>query len=356
MTNINDYLQWRGDLVFSKKNPFNTVDAVILSRFSYLPFYRIKFSKNETIGSATKKLARLQTEDFAWPEDQVFAQLLSKSRRFSSLKVSDYVKHNNPELVKQFSAITVWLNWRTAFISFFGTDGSVFGWKEDFNMTFMESVPAQEEGSLYFRQLSQHKPWRRFYLGGHSKGGNVAVYSAITANDRLQSKIIKVYNLDGPGINKHLAERDTGKSVIPKIESIIPQDSVIGRLLEHVEKISVVESTAKSFYQHDIYSWQVNGDELVPAKITKKSDFNNKVLARWLERATPEQRKAFVDVAFDLLERSKLGGLTEVVMGGMKSVPVLIKSYTEIPRQDRKILIEMLRQFIKSYADTLREK
>ena len=349
VANVNDYLIWRGDLPINKRHPFNEVDALVLARVSYLPFFKVGFSRRETLGSLTAKMADFKTKDFIWPDDQPFARLLAQSRRFRNLLVTNYARHNDPKIEKQFSAVTVHLNYREMFLSFFGTDNTLNGWKEDFNMAFMETVPAQAEGLRYTRQLARRFRWKKMYLGGHSKGGNVAMYAAVMAPDSLQRRIMRVFNLDGPGLSSGLIARDVGESILPKIVSVIPQDSVIGRLLEHREKVLVVKSEAKRLYQHDLYSWQVGYKSLVRSETTKRSDLVDKTITTWLYSATPEQRKTFVDGMFEILAAAEVETPFDILEKWYTYVPAMVKSYREIPKDERKVIMEVWRKLAESY-------
>ena len=143
------------------------------------------------------------------------------------------------------------------YISFMGTDMTIYGWKEDFNMAFMENVPCQILGKKYLEDISKKYHNKKIRIGGHSKGGNVAVYSAITSSEKVKKRIVKVYNYDGPGFNKNIIDKYETDDILEKIETYIPQDSIIGRLLNHKEKKTIIQSIEKGILQHDIYSWQV---------------------------------------------------------------------------------------------------
>ncbi len=255
MANLLDYLKWRGDLRISSAHPLNDIDAMIFSRISYLPFNKIPFHPNSSISSALKKMQSLDKSAFNWSEDRNLVDLLIESPRFKYLRLLFYRRENDSSVAKQFSAIAIRFSARDFFLSFLGTDGTIYGWREDFNMALGAEVPAQAEAKKYLYDFYRRHPLSSLYLGGHSKGGNLAVYAAVTAPDKIQHRIKKVYNFDGPGLSKELLKQDLGFSILPRIESFIPQDSVIGRLMEHREKFTVVKSVAKDLMEHDIYSW-----------------------------------------------------------------------------------------------------
>ena len=115
MANINDYLLWRGDIPINRNFKFNEIDSMILARFSYLLFNKIDIKPVETVESVSNKM-----KDF-----------------------------DNDE--KQFAAITVHISDEEMYISYIGTDSTLYGWKEDFNMAFMDDVPCQLAGREYLR-------------------------------------------------------------------------------------------------------------------------------------------------------------------------------------------------------------
>ena len=233
MANINDYLDWRGDIAISSDYEFNEVDSIILARFSYLLFDKIDLKENETIESISKKMKKFPNEDFNYNGDKDLITKLGESKRFKSMKVSDYVKNNNFEAEEQFSAITVHLSDNEMYLSFLGTDGSIIGWKEDFNMSFMENIPAQISGKKYTEIVANKYPNKRIILGGHSKGGNLVINTAVKCGEKIQRRIDKVFNFDGPGFTSDFYELQDYKAVEDRIYSFYPEFSVVGMIFHH---------------------------------------------------------------------------------------------------------------------------
>ena len=356
MANINDYLVWRGDLKISHSHPFNTVDAMVLSRISYLPLHKISLKRSEPLWKIATKLLALKEEDFAWPDDVPLTELLQSSRRFRHMRVTDFVRQNDQKITKQFTAVTIHTSKSELYISFFGTDESLYGWEEDFNMTFMEKVPAQEAASDYVKHILRKYPWKLARIGGQSKGGTLSMYAAIMASDLEQHRLLSVYNFDGPGLSKKLLDCDTGwVRALPLIHSYIPQDSIIGRLLEHREQFTVVKSNAKTLFQHDIYSWEVSPTHPVTSKSTPKSDFIDKTITKWLQEASDEQRRIFVKILFEVLEDSHVGNPMKATLHWRSSLPAMVKSYRKINKEDRKIVNEVIKKLIGSYVEALKD-
>ncbi len=354
MSNINDYLVWRGDIPIDSKYRFNEVDSMILARFSYLLFDKIDLKEKETIESISNKMKRFANEEFNYNGDKELITNLGQSTRFNDLIVTDYVKNNDFEVERQFSAITIHLPNEEMYISFVGTDGSIMGWKEDFNMSFMENIPAQIAGKEYLENVSKKYPDKKIMLGGHSKGGNVAVYSAIFASKDIQNRIIKVVNYDGPGFQKKTIDEIQNKEILKKVFTYIPQDSVIGRILEHEEGYEVVKSIEKGIYQHDIYSWQVIRDKMIKLKATTDaSEKINETMKTWLKNTTTEQRKVFFDSIFDIFYSTSVNSFSEI--SWIKNTPKLFETYKNLSENDRKTITEMLKLFGKAYFSSIKK-
>lgn len=352
MANINDYIRWRGDLPINSKFPFNEIDSMIMARFSYLLFERISMDKIETIESLSLKLDKFANDEFRYNGDKELITELGRSPRFKDLKVTDFVRNNELENEKQFSAIVIHLPKNEIYVSYIGTDATLYGWKEDFNMAFMDDVPCQSAGKEYLEKVASKYKRKKIRIGGHSKGGNVAIYSAITVDRQIQDRIIKVYNYDGPGFNSKVIKKYAKAHILDKIESYFPQDSMIGRLLNHKEKYKISLSNEKGFYQHNIYSWQVLKTDLVFSEThTKNSEIMNKTVVSWLENTTPEQRKICVDTIFEILYSTEADTFKDLSKNLAKSLPVIMKKYDEISKEDRKMMTNVILEFVKIYVN-----
>lgn len=247
MPNIFDYMQWR-DLNLNKVE-FNEIDNLILARLSYFPFDGL-IDKNEeiTIEESYKRyLERGTTGRILQKEDIDLFPILANSVRFGKMKLSNYVNKLDEIQEKQFSAITIKMPDNTLYVSYRGTDNTVIGWKEDFNMSFSELVPAQVDAVNYLENVAKaHRNAIR--VGGHSKGGNLAVYAATFCNEKTQRKIINVYNNDGPGFCDKVVESKEYKIILNRVHTYIPKSSIIGRLLNHKEKTTILESTRNRYH------------------------------------------------------------------------------------------------------------
>lgn len=305
MANIFDYLKWRGDLTFSQDPP-NEVDALIFSGLSY-----IRFGDNVKESPETPVCVKAAAEIFFARDDyetccriQKDLDLLdaaSQTRRFGDISICMYRDLLIPERETQFAAMTFLLDDGSMFLIFRGTDNSLVGWKEDFNMTFQQTIPAQRLALQYTREvaLEYNRPMR---LGGHSKGGNLAVFAAARSAPGFQKRILAVYNNDGPGFTQYLMGDPGYVAMVPKIRTYVPQSSVIGMLLEHEEPYTVIRSKSIGLLQHDLYTWDVMGKSFLPVEeITEGSQFVDATMKTWFADMTNAERGQLVDVMFALL-------------------------------------------------------
>ncbi|MGM9550074.1 MAG: DUF2974 domain-containing protein [Faecousia sp.] len=305
MANIFDYLKWRGDLSFTQDPP-NPVDALIFSALSYIP-YTGRAADASDIPIPLREVA----EDFLALEDyesrvrsKYDPELLRAAActvRFGTCKVVFYRDQFIPEQETQFAAVTFLLPDDSAFAAFRGTDRSLVGWKEDFNMTFQQAIPAQLLAQEYVREVAAEyvMPLR---LCGHSKGGNLAVFAAARSSPMVQQQILEVYNNDGPGFTDYLMGDPGYQNMVPRIKTYVPQSSVIGMLLEHEESYTIIKSNQVSLLQHDLYSWEVMGADFVPMEaITADSQFLNQTIKAWIAAMDTQERNRLVDAMFGLL-------------------------------------------------------
>lgn len=305
MENVFDYLKWRGDLSFIQDPP-NMVDGLIFSALSYIPYV------GQAVQSPEKPVALrdvaadfLALDDYESrvraKNDSEMLRAAAETSRFGECMVVLYRDQFAPDRDTQFAAMTFLLPDGSAFIAFRGTDRSLVGWKEDFNMSFQEAVPAQLLAQEYVQEVAAkyRAPLR---LGGHSKGGNLAVFAAAKSTPEVQKRILEVYNNDGPGFTDYLMG-DAGYLVmVPRIKTYVPQSSVIGMLLEHEEPYTIVRSNQVSILQHDFYSWEVVGPGFVPMQaITADSEFLNQTIKAWIKDMDPQERNRLVDALFGLL-------------------------------------------------------
>ena len=317
MANIFDYLKWRGDLSFSQSPP-NGVDALIFSGLAYIRYggqVELLPEIPVTLKEAAEDFFALEDheERSRIQKDQDLLAAAAATERFGNCKICMYRDQLIPEQETQFAAMTFLLDDGSMFIAFRGTDNSLVGWKEDFNMTFQQTIPAQRLALQYVREVAQEYI-RPIHLGGHSKGGNLAVFSAARSSPMIQERIEQVFNHDGPGFTKYLMGDPGYLAMVPKIRTYIPQSSVIGMLLEHEEPYTVIRSKSVGLLQHDLYTWDVLGRGFLPVEeITEGSQFADATIKAWFASMSNQERNQLVDVLFGLLGTGGVDSIQELL-------------------------------------------
>lgn len=306
MGNLFDYLSWRGDLTFDR-SPFRPVDGLILSALAYVHFGALVPEGPDApvpLGRAAEgylSLPPARRGRCRCGDDLRLLRALAEAPRFARLGLCRQADRFVPREETQFAALTVLLEDGSAFLAFRGTDGTLVGWKEDFNLSFLDVVPAQLEAADYVQTFAAgfSGPLR---LGGHSKGGNLAVAGAALAGMKARDQIRSVWSFDGPGLNAYLLARPGYSELLTRIRSFVPKSSVVGLLLAHEEPYTVVDSDQEGLFQHDPYSWQVQGPGFVRLEeVDPGSRLIDHTLKNWLAGLTNAQREAVVDTLYELL-------------------------------------------------------
>ena len=359
MANLLDYLDWRGDLTL-EQSPFNEVDNLILAELSFVDFKDIvpapgageSVNLREAAEAFFAKFPEGEKIDMGVLVPDAIPDMLRKmadSRRFGDMKLNCFVDHLDVGKGEQFAALAVETGDRTLYLSFRGTDDTLAGWKEDFELACMPEVPAQKKALDYVRDVARQFPRKKLRLGGHSKGGNLAVYAGVFCPESVQRRMIAVGSNDGPGFHTDLLDLPEHQRVAERIYSIVPKSSVVGMLLEHEEDYTVVDSDQLGFMQHDGFSWQVMGDHFVTLRqVTRQAHLSDQELRKWVHGLSVEQREAFVSAMFDVLTASGAVTLTDLKDDSFKAVGAIIKAMKDLDKETRDGLWDFLAILFKS--------
>ncbi|MBP1755620.1 MAG: hypothetical protein H6Q59_2018 [Firmicutes bacterium] len=267
------------------------------------------------------------------------------TRRYGGLRLSYYINRLNYDNSEQFSAIVFSLSDRIHYIAFRGTDDNLIGWKEDFMMSFLDEVQAQRDAVEYTKYIVSNLQGD-IYLGGHSKGGNLAVYVAASLEE-IQDRIIAVYNNDGPGFQEKFLESENYHNVVSKIHTMLPKSSVVGMLMEHLEDYMVVNSNQKGIMQHNALSWEVLGNHFVYKQVVSKSSiFLNQALRQWLNEISMEERATFVEELFSIIDASGLGTISGISSEKRLAVNAMIKAYSNMSPETKGFMKKLIYKFI----------
>lgn len=351
MGNLSDYIHWRGDLQFNK-DKFNDVDNLVLSQLAYVDFTNIIPSDSSqrriTLARASAEFFETHSEDELRKVNTFikdvpfFMKEAATTARFKDIELSNYIDIVDDKAQMQFAAFHVHLPDGTIYIAFRGTDDTIVGWREDFNMSFMSPVPSQIASVKYVKETLKNNDCL-VRLGGHSKGGNLAIYSAVKSEDDIKERIIDVYNNDGPGFDKNMIESNEYRQMLPKIKTIVPYHSFVGMLLEHEEDYKVVKSNQKGIMQHDAMSWQIMGNAFqTHCKVSKSSSIIQEAMSKWINGMNMQDRAKFVDTLFSILTASGSVNLSDVNSDLFKSAGAAIKMFNSLDAQTRGMLSNML--------------
>ena len=352
------YLHWRGDLSFSQA-PFCAVDNLIFCCLSYLNW------GEPASGLLPEQAISLKDAAAYWlhlpetlrkvrvPQDITLLQSTANSVRFGNVRLFRYVESFQEEQEQQFSATAFLLDADTAYIAFRGTDNTLIGWKEDFNMSFMTTVPAQLDAVEYLERAATAYTGE-IYVGGHSKGGNLAVYAAAFCSPETQKRIHTVYNMDGPGFAQEVIEKPGYARICSRIHTYIPQSSVVGMLLEHEEAYTIVHSTQSGLMQHNVYSWEVLRNHLIELEtVTKSSRFIDQTLKSWLKEMDPSYRGKIIDTIYELFAQTDARTVSELTSNWYQNVSLLLKSWKKVDPQTQEYLREMMRLLLKAVRENV---
>ena len=278
---------------------------------------------------------------------------MAKSVRFGNCVIRNYVNEIVTEAEQQFSAVEIVLEDGTSYVSFRGTDDTIIGWKEDFNLS-TGVVPAQERAVEYMERISD-KASGMLRVGGHSKGGNLAIYGSVMCKS-AHDKILEIYSNDGPGFSKEFQESPETAEMMPKIIRIIPEYSIIGTLLEHEKQPIIVASTSRGLLQHDGFSWEVQGPGLVRRDSLNKTALRFiEILHKWIDGMDTEQKRLLIEDLFATLQASGYENLSEVQSGGIKSLAAMVKRLDKFAPESRGMMQELLTAICGGWLEQLQE-
>ncbi len=352
MGTIFEYLEDYGRYSFFQI-PFNEVDALILSQFSYLklegivaPIERITYliSVEEIVQS--KYSQHTYRQIFFEKKQKLLLEKMANSRRFSRMKCVAYANWISKESESQFAALTCILEDSSVKIIFRGTDENLVGWKEDLNMTYMFPVPSQEYSRIYLEKLTRLVPGQLDVIG-HSKGGNLAVYSAMLLGKDLQERICHIYNFDGPGFRKGTQGSAKYQSISHKVKKYIPKKSMVGLLLESETDYVVVESKSRGWMQHSGLTWQIVGESICRSKrVPKEHYFFQKNINLWLQSLDENELREVANSLYQIVESSNSDNVIDLLDDWKKYLPIMIQEIRQLEEEKKTMVATMLKRLI----------
>ncbi|MCR5122783.1 MAG: DUF2974 domain-containing protein [Ruminococcus sp.] len=364
---IIDYIKWRGDISLDT-DPFGTVDALVLAELSYVSFEKVLCTDAERLSLRTAA-ARFSKDDvdeklriYTFEQDAELLALAGGSERFGNIVAGGYTAKLSAEREQQFAAMTFTLPDGTVFIAYRGTDDTIAGWKEDFNFSYMTETPAQKLAAEYLEARAAEFPDARLLAGGHSKGGNLAVYAAMKCSGEVRGRLMRVYSLDSPGFRDETVKSAEFRAVQPIVTSVIPESSLVGQLLtgetEHglYADQMIVRSSGTGVMQHMAFTWEVMRNRFVRAEeLSGFGTFVNRTVRTWLSDMDDENRRMFTKALFDVLEASDADTFSELGKSKLKTSAAFIKAMKALKPEQQAAMKHAFKELAKSGRHALIE-
>lgn len=349
---IIDYLKEYAD-VSLKDEPMNDVDSLVLCQFSYLKFDGLVPLVTENGRSVSLQqlyehsdYEKLYGDERYEKENRALFEAMRKCVRFRNMKLNCYINiiEAQADFETQFSAVTLLLEDGTMYVAFRGTDETMVGWKEDFNMAFLSPVPGQEFAVKYLNMVTARLP-RDFYVGGHSKGGNLAVYAAMNCYPQARDRIRKIYSMDGPGFRPEVLEKCDFGQIEERTCKILPHSSLVGMLFEKDIRYQVVESRTFGLAQHNPFTWLVkDGHFVTVSDIYESRRFMDDTLNEWILSLDEQSLRTFVDTLFQILAASESDNLIDFTANLKRSMTGILGAMKDLDEDTQK----GLRQAVKA--------
>ena len=281
-------------------------------------------------------------------------QAMLKSRRFQNMKAVFHVNILDEGWELQFSATTFRMEKGPVYVAFRGTDENLVGWKEDFNMAFITPVPAQEKAIQYLNSVAELFSGK-FIVGGHSKGGNLAVYASMNCSDYLQDRIISIYSHDGPGFREEVLESSSYERIHDRVHKLLPHSSVVGMLLQKQETYEVIDCKSIGLLQHNPFNWLTDGCDF------KRSDqlkHGTKVmddsLNEWVCSLNKDQLRGFVETLYSVVEATEIKTLLDLKnVDKRKNANAVIAAIKDMDEESRKMMKQIIKLLFKQMKETM---
>ncbi len=353
MSNIIDYLLWRGDVPFAV-DPFNEVDALILTELAYEDFSGIVPDAGDAVAidrAAALFRTRHPAEETEARKDftrQIppLLELAGKAPRYAGTRLSHYHNEVDPACDLQLAIVSFLLPDGAVFVAYRGTDSTIVGWKEDFVLSYSPQTEGQRRAVRYLNERWSDGD-APLMLGGHSKGGNLAMYAAAKCAPEVRRRIRAVYNNDGPGFLDDFIATEDYRRAVPLIQSTVPVGSVVGVLMRNMARQRVVESSASGIMQHDGFSWQVLGNRFVTRPQRNATSLRMEAaILEWLKVQTVENRRLLVKIVFGLLEATGLQTTHDLMANKAMLLSAMRRLQDNVPKEQRALALRMIGQFL----------
>ena len=350
MNNIYKYIDEYGNLTFNDKK-VNEVDILIFTQILYIDFKDVIFDNGIKLIEAwnNAKVNNKIPRGLVQKNSIKLLEKLIKTERYKDLILKNYEYHLGDDF--QFGAITIVVPNDCYYVCFEGTDDAISGWKEDFKLSYHYPVKAQKMASKYLNKIIKLKT-PKVVVCGHSKGGNLSLVASMNINIIKKSKISSIYSFDGPGLRKKEFRSLRYKMIKQRLINIIPNQSIIGILLEQ-ENMRVVKSKGFGIFQHDVMNWIVENDKFKYTKQDKVSKQLDKSINRWLEKHNYQERERIIEGIFSIFEKSGIKSTHDIKTHKLKSFYTLVKSSIDMDKETKNVIFDSIKLLASDFGSDI---
>ena len=347
MGDIFSYLDSHKDISFTD-SPLNPADYLALTQLSYLNFEKIEIFRKgfHFLSPAKEHLEEISMDTLSPKRNKRLFQAVCESMRFADLQMGEVEAVLTDDV--QYCSITYRLK-NHYIIVFRGTDLAISGWKEDLKLGIEETIPSHQIGLKYTERIILEYPGT-YTLCGHSKGGNVALFVGIHLSEARQELLREIYNFDGPGFNSNVLETSSFSNIASIHHKFVPEDDIVGLLLNHVDQFKIIKSKFMGIFQHDLYLWQIENENFVYVDhISHLSKILSRSIYQWLMALSYEEKEELVYYLEDVFQRANITNLNQFKKNTFKTIKSYIFSYLNLPFQQKKQFFKLSMKLLKYY-------
>lgn len=355
-----DYLKEYGSVPLSAA-PLNDVDRLIFSQLAYMDFesvteagcpFSYALAHASFADSPDPSEARFS---FQKKDDRRLALLASTCPRYESVRFAGFVRRYDAQAETQFAALALHVADHHLLVAFRGTDNTLAGWKEDFNLAFMDEIPAQRMAVAYSEEVSRSA--RTVTLTGHSKGGNLALYTACACSCALQDKIDLAVSFDGPGLNENVIRSEGFARVQGRMRAVLPKASLIGRLFQQPQDVRLIDSRVFSLLQHYPYFWKTGSmDFIYLARPTAVSALMGGTLMGLIRRLPPDAREQLICSVYEIFSSAEADTLNALASAWLRSAYSIVSGFFKTDPETRRLFLRALAALLSAAAEALAQE
>jgi hypothetical protein len=276
---------------------------------------------------------------------------LAASPRFRDVHICGYVSQVDRMTEMQFSAMTLRILPDRTYVAYRGTDNTLLGWKENFNMAFQVQMPSQVQALRYLERTAAHLSGS-LWCGGHSKGGTLAIYAAMACVPEVRERLICCFSHDGPGFTSVMRSGLDAEVCPVPVDKTVPRSSVFGMLFERGDQdVAVVRSVSSGMAQHDPLSWEVEDcDFAIESRVGRTATYVDSSLNAWIARASLEERERFVDALFEVFSAGGRPYFHDLRVYWRDTLPKMASAIAELNPDERDLLLSQAGKLIRELA------